>query len=142
MDMYTASYLIAAGALCAAVMTTIGIAALRGATPAVVHDPCSLDPADDAGDPVTILTGGGDRWVSLSFDVRADLARKGPRDAMTDPGHVALHEAAHAVSAIVLGIPLRGVDTKARRVGDVASCGFTDTGPLDAWDVRGKGEDA
>src|SRR4051794_25962540 len=145
MDLYVASHVIEAGVavlLSAAVMMALGIAARRGAGPAMVHDPCSLDPAHDEGDLATILTGGGDRRAPLAFDERADLTGKGPRDAIADPGHTALHEAAHAVSAIVMGIPLRSVDTKARRIGDVVSCGFTDTGPLNARDVRGKGEDA
>jgi ATP-dependent Zn protease len=58
------------------------------------------------------------------------------------PGYIAFHEAGHAVSAVVLGFKLKAVDIKQRRLPDGAhSMGFTDTGPVKAREIMGKGED-
>jgi ATP-dependent Zn protease len=53
---------------------------------------------------------------------------------------VAVHEAGHAVAAVVLGLELRKVDIKRRRMPDgTRSLGFTDTPPVDIDEVLGKG---
>jgi hypothetical protein len=60
-----------------------------------------------------------------------------------DPRFVAVHEAGHAVSAIVLGLNLASVDIKRRRLPDGGiSMGFTDTGKTGLEDIGGKGEEA
>lgn len=60
-----------------------------------------------------------------------------------DLRYIAHHEAGHAVSAVVLGFPLRTVDIKRRPMpGGQVSMGFTDTGPVGIKEVAGKGEAA
>jgi hypothetical protein len=69
--------------------------------------------------------------------VRTDRAEGYDPDALK---YVAIHEAGHAVSAIVLGIDLNSVDIKRRRLPGVISVGFTSTKRLSLGDVAGKGE--
>lgn len=81
--------------------------------------------------------------------VIASRASGGPRggnltvdDSLNKPRYIAYHEAGHAVSAIVLGFPLKSVDLKRRVLADgELSVGFTDTGKVNAEDVLGKGEE-
>jgi ATP-dependent Zn protease len=54
---------------------------------------------------------------------------------------IATHEAGHAVSAVVLGLPLSAVDIKRRRLPDgTTSLGFTGTRAVEVQDVLGRGE--
>ncbi len=62
-------------------------------------------------------------------------------DELNDIRHIALHEAGHAVSAVVLGFDLRKVDIKRRVIEAGVSVGFTDTGVLKLDDVRGKDDE-
>ena len=58
-----------------------------------------------------------------------------------DPRFVALHEAGHAVSAVVLSLPLESVDIKRRRLTDGTDCvGFTAV-KLRIEEIAGKGEE-
>jgi ATP-dependent Zn protease len=63
-------------------------------------------------------------------------------DDLNDIRYIALHEAGHAVSAVVLGTGLRKVDIKRRPLENGISLGFTDTGTVKLDDVLGKGEEA
>jgi ATP-dependent Zn protease len=57
-------------------------------------------------------------------------------DNPNHPHFVAVHEAAHAVAAVVLGVNLNSVDVRRRRLPDGRlSVGFTDTGPQDLSDT-------
>jgi hypothetical protein len=66
-------------------------------------------------------------------------------DPVYDPNaihRVAVHEAGHGVVAVVLGIPLNGVDIKRRRLPDGSLLGgYADTGKLNTFDLAGKGEE-
>jgi hypothetical protein len=60
-----------------------------------------------------------------------------------DPRYIAMHEAGHAVAAVVVGWELRSVDIKRCRLPDgTTSVGFTDTKSVNATEVMGKGEEA
>jgi hypothetical protein len=66
---------------------------------------------------------------------------KGSRYDPNDVQFIAMHEAGHAVSAIVLGYKLKSVDIKNRRSPNGRlSGGFADSGKVNINDVRGKGE--
>jgi hypothetical protein len=68
---------------------------------------------------------------------------KGKHYDPNDVWFIAMHEAGHAVSAIVLGYNLKSVDLNERMLpnGQV-SVGFTDSGKVQVDEVRGKGEAA
>jgi hypothetical protein len=75
---------------------------------------------------------------------RGNRAVKEPRvdnTELNDPRHIALHEAGHAVAAVVLGLSLRKVELKRRVIPQGISVGFTDS-PVEVMDVAGKGEEA
>src|SRR5271166_2220551 len=75
---------------------------------------------------------------------RGNRLVKPPRESdedLNDLRYIALHEAGHAVSAVVLGMELRRVDIKRRPVDGGISVGFTDTGRVSLDDILGKGED-
>src|SRR3954469_17251718 len=58
-----------------------------------------------------------------------------------DNRFIATHETGHAVSAVVLGLPLSAVDIKRRELpGGLTSLGFTGTRPVNTQDVLGRGE--
>jgi hypothetical protein len=62
---------------------------------------------------------------------RPNQAARGEGHDPNHPQFIAIHEAGHAVSAIVLGLNLNSVDIRRRRMPDGRlSMGFTDTGPL------------
>jgi hypothetical protein len=73
---------------------------------------------------------------------RPESAARSHPDDVNDIRWIATHEAGHAVSALVLGLPLKSVDIRRRQLADGISLGFTDVpGPrLDT--IRGKGEAA
>jgi cell division protease FtsH len=59
-----------------------------------------------------------------------------------DIRYVAIHEAGHAVSAVVLGFNLKSVEIRRRRMPSGQwSLGFTDTGSVVNLEVAGKGEE-
>jgi hypothetical protein len=58
-----------------------------------------------------------------------------------DRRYIALHEAGHAVSAVVLGKKLKKVNIKSRVVPGGVSVGFTDSGRLELMEVAGMGEE-
>jgi ATP-dependent Zn protease len=58
-----------------------------------------------------------------------------------DPRYIAIHEAGHAVSAVVLGKKLKKVHMKSRVVPGGLSVGFTDSGRLDLMELAGIGEE-
>jgi ATP-dependent Zn protease len=74
-----------------------------------------------------------------------DNRRASPRPerlAPNDIRYIAVHEAGHAVAAVVYGLTIHGVDIRRRRLPDgMVSMGFTQC-PVDAQDVAGKGEAA
>jgi hypothetical protein len=61
---------------------------------------------------------------------------------VNDPRYIALHEAGHAVSAVVLGKKLKKVNIKSRVVPGGVSVGFTDSGRLNLMELAGMGEEA
>jgi cell division protease FtsH len=64
------------------------------------------------------------------------------RLAPNDIRCIAVHEAGHAVAAVVYGLTLHGVDIRRRRLPNgMVSMGFTQC-PIDARDFAGKGEAA
>ena len=75
---------------------------------------------------------------------RPDASQASPTesDGLNDIRFIAVHEAGHAVSAIVLGFNLTSVDIKRRRLPNGrTSMGFTDTGRVAVNAVMGNGED-
>ena len=79
------------------------------------------------------------------FKDREPLATvKAGRYDPNDVRYVATHEAGHAVSAVVLGLPLKSVDLERRRLpGGVYSLGYTDLGTTTAVrDLVGMTEEA
>jgi len=62
-------------------------------------------------------------------------------DGLNDTRHVALHEAGHAVAAIVLEIEFSKVEIKRRLIEGGTSEGFTATRPFKRDDVYGKDEE-
>jgi hypothetical protein len=58
-----------------------------------------------------------------------------------DPKFIAMHEAGHAVAAIVLGFDLKSVDIVGRQTPEVEILGVADSGRVHGSELAGKGEE-